>query len=348
MALKVVATVLVGPGTEHLIPDAIESARGLAEKFILIDTRTGELPILPNLPVLTPELAIEWFQWQGDYAAARNAALGFAAIYGATHALTLDTDERLDGISALELGRSLEEHPEADVFLLRDETFSYYKERIIRLASKPWWNGPTHEELLFGKDSPVSCVTLPGHFRELTKDPDDAATQAKLKSHADTLERWLRDDPTRAKCRWYRFIGESYFGLKQWEKAHEYFWRGCADDKRGSLEERAWCCFRSGECFAVLGNPAEALRAAAFTLNLHSGFAREAGWLGGWACMQLGNYELALNWAQIGITNPPPPTRRGTVNPKALDGCIQIVANIAEATGNGDIAARAADLLREA
>ena len=340
--MKVVATILVGPGTEHLIPAAIASAEKLADMFVLIDTRTGELPQFPEMPVSTDRLGIEFWPWQNDYGAARNAALGFAAMYGATHALTLDTDERLDGLAPAALSTALEEGAECDVFLLRSSDFGYVKERVIKLSSFPEWIGPTHEELVCNKPPPVRTYTMPGYFSELDKgDASKPENQAKLQSHLDVLTRWLEQDETRTKTRWLRYMGESAYGLKRWELAFKHFWAAVQHPK-GSPEEHAWCSIRAAECMNILEKPEDAIKIAMSALIRHPGFLREVGWVCSWAYLRINARAHALEWAWIGIANEPGRTRTGTVNPKSLPGCWEIVLHCARALGD-DITAKQAE-----
>lgn len=337
--MKIVATVLVGPGTEHLIAGAINSTAGLADGVVLIDTRdpavySGQAAEL-RVGGASWDAKVVWqehFAWCNDYAAARNAALGFAAMHGATHALTVDTDERLQ-VDAAVVRAAVEQHPDVDVFLLPD-TSGYRKERIIKLATRPQWYAPTHEELTFDKDEPVTLYLLPGTFRELDKgDMKSPQNQAKARSHLQVLQRWIGENPQRAKTRWYRYMGESAFILGEVKLAHEYFFHAMTHPD-GSNEEKAWCCIRGAECYGILGMHEQAINAGIAALIHHPGFIRDVAWVAAASFMSLHHYEQALRWAWNGINNEPT-GRTGVVHPKALEGCWRIVMACAEAIGDG-------------
>lgn len=337
--MQVVATMLVGPGTEELIREALVSVAGLYDSLCVIDTRPDSHEsdleeIVAMLGKAGPTVFfLERFDWRNDFSAARNFALDCATKCGGTHALTIDTDERLS-VDRDEWARCVAVNEAADLFELRSSDHSYAKERLIRLGSFPEWIGPTHERLQFHRDKlgkeQVGIAMLPGSFSEPQKTPEQL--KHKFERDVSVLLGWLQEQPNRATSRWYRYLGESYFGLEQFEKAYECFYRAAHDD-RGSREERAWACFRSGECNVLLGRYREAVESGAWTLALHAGLAREAGYVAAWACAMQNEAEQALYWALMGINCPPTSARRGSVHPGALTNCWRIVARCAQALG---------------
>src|SRR5690606_40653759 len=83
------------------------------------------------------------FAWTNDFSEARNIALHAALEAGAAWALTLDTDERIQLN-----GEPIRQHLASStvgVFLVKDVSDTYSKERFFRLPMHVRWQGPTHE-----------------------------------------------------------------------------------------------------------------------------------------------------------------------------------------------------------
>jgi hypothetical protein len=343
--MRVVCTTLVGLGTEHLVDDALSSAKGLYDLAVVIDTR----PVDSKPLVFRHTVQLERWEWTGSFADARNASLQFAAKYCADFALTLDTDERLNLGPRSEVERFITQHPDSDMFLVSSADGQYCKERFLRLANGPQWVGPAHEAVVYGKDPPglpfsvyggggVRTV-MPGTFDELPKSSE--TLEAKYRRDIDLLTAWLAADKNRAECRWHRYIGETWFALGDWVKAHEAFLLAMHDLKAWR-EERAWSCFMSACCLSNLGCHEQALEAAGFTLVLHSGFGRETGWIAGYCAENLGWHELALEWALLSI-HCPPASNRELKHLGALRGAWEGAHRALVALGRHDDAKRASE-----
>lgn len=348
MSARVVATMLVGPGTEGLVREAIKHSWHLFDHLVVIDTRppdSGELLTGGRVcggHFMHPggvAVVVEW-PWTGHYDDARNAALGFARAEGADYALTVDTDENLSGIDGPLLRLALRQAPDADVWLVSDNTGKYTKERIIALdrGRNPRWVGYTHEAVvsLNAEGDPIGtnkCI-LPGSFSELPKTREE--NLAKCKRDVVLLSEYIQSpDRFGGVGRWYSYIGECLFSSEEWSEAGKAF-GACANDPKTHGEQRAWALVRAAECHVVLNEFESAVECAAYALAIHSGFAREAGWIAAYACGRLGRVECQLHWALISHRNPPPGNRQGFRNPNAERGCLELAANAYLAMGRVD------------
>jgi tetratricopeptide (TPR) repeat protein len=345
--VKVVATVLIGPGTEDQVHKAVNSARHLADEFVLIDTRKPEdmASIHGQFEVKVARMTVEYWPWTGHYDDARNAALEFARKCGADWALTLDTDERLNGIKRSDMLGALA-RPGVDVWLVADNHKRYTKERFIRLSSGPVWIGWTHEGVHFNKGVDGDRVALqvqrgvlPGVFWEAEKTPKQL--DAKAERDASILKAYIQAGHAN-ECRWWRYLGESLFHLKCLEQAREAFTRAFRLDDQ-FREERAWACIRAAECSLMMGQFERAYDCAVFALSLHPGYAREVGWLCAYCADQNGWRELALEWSLIGIRNEPPKNRIGFSNPMALSCAWGMARRSYALMGDNEAAAHAAE-----
>lgn len=95
------------------------------------------------------------FQWQDDFAAARNFSFSKATM---AYTLWLDADDVIDAANQLLLLKLKEDlSPQVDMVLMRYDvafdandrpTMSFYRERIMRTASHYQWVGEIHEVIL--------------------------------------------------------------------------------------------------------------------------------------------------------------------------------------------------------
>jgi hypothetical protein len=94
------------------------------------------------------QLIVEQFAWCDDFAKARNFALDAAATHGATWAMTLDTDERMEFpgyASREELLAALESDPQVRVWLVMEKGGRYAKERFVRVGGGVGRPAPNEE-----------------------------------------------------------------------------------------------------------------------------------------------------------------------------------------------------------
>lgn len=288
--MKLVSTTLVAPGSEPLIGDALRSVAGIVDAAIVI--WTGAFAADADLRGFTAsgvDAIMTHWPWRDDFAAARNAALDFAAEAGATHALTLDADERIL-LNGEDLRAVLAEPFGAWMALAEDET--YQKERVFRVPSGARWEGRTHEAYP-GHMDPRGRRTLERlRFAELLKSSDQMITKCVRD------ERILREEIVRdpACTRWHFYLGVALRGQGKREEAIESF-RACAQ-LRGWPEESACACYEAADLLVQLGRYEEAIEACAAGLVRHPGIA-ELCWLAGVACWALARADDAIAWAKL-------------------------------------------------
>jgi tetratricopeptide (TPR) repeat protein len=289
--MHVVATTLTG-NHEGMIEDALRSVCEWVDVCLVIDTGVTDSTLERARAVAGAKLVVKRFEWQNDFAAARNFALVAAAELEASWAVTVDTDERLhlEGVDVrAELARATE-----GVLYVSDASGSYVKERFFKLPMSERWQGPTHEAFAAYK---VGCRTLPGMtFSEVAKSAE--ASQQKFARDVRSLTRYIEqypDDP-----RWHFYLGESQRNLGQLEDAIAAYGRCAA--LRGWDEESAWACYRAAECLCRLQRFDDALERCGAGLARHAGVA-ELAWLAGYICYQLGRDAQAVYWSRLALTH---------------------------------------------
>ncbi len=299
--MKIVATVLLGPGAEKSVGEAIASVKAHVDGFLLIESGGGQTAVDAATRAALPALieGIECYRWADDYGAARQFALGAARSTGADYALTLDPDERLDLSPGFRL--LLTDNPEADVWILPDRDTGYFKERIIRTTAKAFWHGKVCE-FLDGRD--VAGARLPGHFWELPK--DDAAERRRYERGITACTEMIESGDD---CyRWRRHRGSCFMGLGNQPAALADY--QAALPLALNSHETAWMRYLICEQLVLVGRTDEARELAARGLADHAGFVPEFGWILAYTDQQK-NPQNASRWAQLVLVTPPDRTRIG-------------------------------------
>ena len=313
--MHVVAT-LLSANSELVIREAIDSAGGLVDRELLIDTGITDRTREVAEERLGERLVVETFAWCGDFARARNFALEAAARCGAEWAMTLDTDERMEfpGIASREeLVAALESDPRVRVWLVMEKGGRYAKERFVRVErvevrgqrveeetqgadaprSPVRWVGRVHEALV--GLGPGEAKVLPGVlFWEVKKPPEEFA--AKLQRDLVALEQETRERPD--DPRWWYYLGQTLEGLGRHREAVNAF-RRCLV-LPGWDEQAAWAAYKGAECLCVLKEFAVAVELCALGLARQPG-SPELAWLAGWCCYQDGKLREAIHWERIAI-----------------------------------------------
>lgn len=332
-----VSVTLAGKGTEDMVADALRSVIDQVDTCLLIDTGIGEAGVAVAREVAGERLRVRTLAWPNDFAAARNAALQFAAESGAQWAITLDTDERLHfGDTNLRRHLSSFEH---DVLSVASSSGTYAKPRIFRLPATGAWVGATHE--YFDRRSSTEG-TLPGAtFHEIEKSAD--RLRAKLTRDVGILIAMTGREPREA--RWWYYLGDTYSNLGDHAQAIAAFDRCASLD--GWHEEAAWARYREAECWLALGLPARAVERCAAGLARYPGMA-ELAWLAGFASWTARRYEDAVRWAELAIVHGETGTsgaarrRIGFRNPAALnEGPYDILRFAWRELGNAEAASEA-------
>lgn len=335
--MKVVATVLVGGGTESILNEALASVNGCVDLILLIDTT-----LEPRAELLTwgnSYFRHAHFPWTGSYSDARNFALVEAAKYG-DWAVTLDTDERLRLRNVQAVHAMLEEAQMegVNVVSLRQSDRSYDKERFFRLPAAGIWLGPTHEHYDRRGQSKGQAPDFM-FFDELPSTPEQLKEKAAL--HRVTLLNYLDDHPNNP--RWWFYLGECCMILEEYDDAITAY-HHCAK-LNGWDEEGAWACYRAAECSRRLGKLAQALNYCSMGLAIHPGVA-ELAWLAGIISLEQRGYEKACYWARIATVHGlfmgdgADIKRVGFKYPKALwEGPYEVMAEAQKQLGHLDKAA---------
>lgn len=298
--MKVCATVLLGPGSEKSVVDAIRSVLDAVDGFVLIESGGGYEAVDAAIEAAgkQPFTHLSEFRWTGSYADARNEALRRAERYGYDFAITLDPDERI--IDAARLRAEIEKHPQFDVFTCRDRDERYFKERAIRCTAPLRWHGRVCEQLI-GQTRPYAKI--PVEFWELPKDEAGHRRRhergvvecQRMIDEGDDCYRWRRHMATCLLA-----LGRRDEGVVQLQKAHAL----AVHD-----EDRAWVWFLLCEQKAVDGDLVGAMRDAAEGLIDHAGFLPEFGWVIARCQYEVGNLQNASRWAQLARDCPDDRTR---------------------------------------
>lgn len=158
---------------ERMLGRCLESVGEIADEIIIVDTGSTDDTISVAKKYTDK---IFFFKWCDDFSAARNFSFSSAS---KDYILWLDADDIIseeDKKKFLALKETLP--PDIDTVMLPynvafnslgKSVFSYYRERIVRRASKLAWNEPVHEHLTIGKkvvqlDAAVSH--MPGQRQE--------------------------------------------------------------------------------------------------------------------------------------------------------------------------------------
>lgn len=300
--MKVLATVLLGPGSDKSVGEAIESVRERVDGFVFIESGGGQAALNAALDTYRSDgsrYIKRVFRWTGNYGEARQFALDAAAECGADYALTLDPDER---VTLPENYRDkLRAFPEIHVWILENRTDAntYHKERLLRCGVGLKWHGRVCENIDGGPPS----AKLDGEFRELPK--DEAAENRRYERGVVEMRRMIGEGDDRFK--WWRHLGQCLVGLQRYDEAVEAF--ETALTKNPGPEERAWTTYLLCEQLVLRQQYQRAHDLAAQGLAQHAGFIPEFGSILAYVQYLAGDYQNASRWAQLVLMVPPDRTR---------------------------------------
>lgn len=312
----ILATVLLGPGSEASVGDAIRSAIPVVDGFILIESggENAALAAAVNAAATFP-FTIREYTWTGDYGDARNFALDKAREAGADYALTLDPDERLQLPDTIR--GTLMAHPTIDVFMAQDINARYFKERIIRCAAPVRWHGRVCE-YLDGQVQPPA--KLAGGFTELPK--SEESERRRWERGVVECQRMI--DEGEDTFRWHRHRGSCLIGLKRIEEGVAEY--KLALQRAEHPEDRAWVRYLIAEQLVLAERFEEAKQLAAIGLAEHAGFIQEFGWILAFVEYTVGDDQNASRWAQLVTQTPHDRTRISFRSAKASSGPRDILA----------------------
>ncbi len=315
--MKVLATVLLGPGSEASIKDALWSVSAAVDGLILIDSGGGDIA-LNSAIAIAAETDLPWtmreYAWCGNYGAARQAALDWARHIegGCDYALTLDPDERVQ--LPADYRSKLAARSDIVTWMVRDRDEGYCKERLIRCAGEHSWVGRVCENVRGdGPNQSVASAVIDGTFWELPK--DEATLDRRHTRGVIECRRMIDEGDDRFK--WWRHMGSCLVGLKRHEEALEAFEE--AIKRPHSPEEGAWCRYLTCEMLVLAGRLDEARELAATGLADHAGFIPEFGWILCYTSFKADDHQNAARWAQLVVDCPRDRTRVGQWRDVQLD-----------------------------
>lgn len=307
--MKVVATILLGPGTADVVGDAIHSAAPYADEFALIWSGEHEDLEAATASVEHEEKRhlVRKFDWTGSYADARNEALAQAALMGADWAMTVDTDERFDLLGDPEKLRQVLEKTDATVVEAQCRDEGYWKERFIRVDTPGLeWRGRSCEVL--ERDGKTARIA-DSKFWELPKSPE--ALRARQERGVANMPDEIENDPENP--RWRRHYASCLKGLGQ-HQASVGAARVAIDlfARRDSREPEGWTRYMMCESLCALEQYEEAATEAAIGLGRHAGMLPEFGSVLAyceWKRETAPSVQNASRWAQLALITPPDKTR---------------------------------------
>lgn len=284
----IVSTTLAGHGSASLIHAAIATVAPFIDAAIVIDT-VGDGACFQAAHTTGVRIIERAWPWRDDFAAARNAALDFAADAGAEWSCTLDLDERMS-FDLAEIEEAIA--TPVGAWMVRDQGQHAVKERLIRVPSGQRWHGLTHE-CYYGHLDPRGRRTLErSTYWELPK--TDAQNLAKFIRDERLLLAEIEAAPDNSRHRFY--LGVTLRGLGRLDEAVEQFKR-CAVISQWP-EEAGWSCWEAANLLHILGRNEEALQACASGLMRYPGIA-ELCWTAARCSIALGRRDEATDWAKL-------------------------------------------------
>lgn len=303
--MRICATVLLGPGSESIVSDAIASVANVVDGFVLIDGGGGEdavrcanLAVCELAPHLQQYISNQSFEWTGSYAEARNYSLRWARALGYDYAMTLDPDERI--VDATKMRAEVESHPDIQVFIAKDRDEGYSKERILRLNAGLSWHGRVNEYVR-GNELPQG--RLSAQFWELQKSRESAERRHKR----GIIECRRMIDEGDDCFRWRRHLGTCLIIDGQPEEGFAHLQKAIELAKHP--EDKSWVRFLMIEQHVLAGDLERARREAADALVEHAGFLPEYAYIFAFCEYKAGNLQNAERWAQVSAHCPDDRTR---------------------------------------
>jgi FkbM family methyltransferase len=313
----ILATILLGPGSESVVAEAIRSVEKDVDGFVLIESGGAGPALRAAYEAVTKPAHTTHYEWANDYGAARQFALDEARRFGATHAVTVDPDERL------ELGDTfraqLEAYPDVEVWILPDRDTGYFKERVIRTSAPVHWHGLSCE-FVDGRDT--AGAKMPGVFWELPKTPE----QERRRYERGVVNMRKMIDAGDDCYRWRRHLGTCLMGLGRQAEALEAYEAGLP--LATNADETAWMRYLICEQYVLEGRMADARKLAAEGLGDHAGFIPEFGWILSYTDFKADRLQNASRWAQLILHTPQDRTRIGFRGEKCVTGAKQVLMAI--------------------
>jgi hypothetical protein len=292
--MSIGVAILAGGHREDKIGGAIESALGLVDEVLLIDTgESAQAAISVARGMLGPKFRVA--QYPGTYyqcAHGRNFCLEQATAIGLDCVILLDTDERLIWNDASTVHAELDAMRASGIGwgMTWNDFQTYPKVRAFHLPTAGRYDGEVHEG--FCVDTPGALMTTLA-FRELPK------TATELDAHVASIEmivrRLTREDPGNARWRYY--LGDCLAYQANGDAAREAeaieaFTTAAV--LTGWEEERDWSYYRIADMHCKSGRHYDAFRA----LETAGMRIPEHAWLAAYCLHCAGENDRAIYWAQ--------------------------------------------------
>jgi tetratricopeptide (TPR) repeat protein len=287
----IIAWTICGVGRVDEAAGAFASAIAAnIDEHIIIDTAPdGTPPILVDVPGLVR--VVRW-PWQNDFAAARNAALTFAAETGAGWGLMLDTDERVICPDPAALRSFLDALPESvRVVVAYESDGATVRERLFRLPARSRFVGRTHEAFPV---APGEQAMVPPEIVTWGSLPKTAEQlRAKNERDAVMLAAEIEADPDSARWRFY--LGAALAGLGRHGEAIDAY-RAATDRDTGEIG--ALSCVRAAEILVAEKRYEESVAACARGMTMRADLP-ELPWIAAGASWNMGDVYQAEAFARI-------------------------------------------------
>lgn len=188
-----------------------------------------------------------------------------------------------------------------------ENKLSYYNTRLIRMSIKWKCIGVTHELWCINDCIMAKCAVLNKGSIWIDDISDGGCKSDKFERDIKFLLKGIEEEPL-YKSRYYYYLGQSYFCIKDYHKAIEYFKKRIDE---GGFDEETWFTYfmiARSYFMIFLDNDTYADEIEEYALKAYNyfKFRSEPILLLVYFYIELNNYEKALEYINIGITIPQP------------------------------------------
>ncbi len=204
---KIISLCMIVKNEELVLDRCLSSVKNLVDEIIIVDT--GSTDDTKNIAKKYTDKIYD-FEWADDFSLARNFAFSKASC---KYIMWLDADDIVPQKTIKNLLK-IKNSLSADTYMLtyeipisKNNSFSFYRERIIKNCDKAKWHGAVHECIIpFGK---IEYLNLPIiHKKEKVSNP---------KRNLQIYEKVLKQRELTPRELYY--YGRELFDSKQYKKA---------------------------------------------------------------------------------------------------------------------------------
>jgi tetratricopeptide (TPR) repeat protein len=291
--MRICCVILAGGNREDKIGAAVESALGLVDTIILIDTDAADAAIVVVRGMIgTRCVVVKLPDGMTSTSERRTFCLAVAHELGFDACILLDTDERLIWCDANEVWSEVERAREHGAYWCMTWNDldaiggnSYPKARFFWLPAVGRYDGIAHEAFVANTPGALlKSVT----FHEVPKTPSEL--EALTLSVAETMRTEIRKEP--GNSRWHFYLADSLCHHGRFDEAIESF--RTAALLTGWDEERDWSWYRIALIYGEQRRYAEAIEA----LQIGGVNIPEQAWYLAYCCHRSGQNDRAVYWAQ--------------------------------------------------